>query len=198
MKPPVQQPPRACVPSPKVHCSPQLAPLPPFWQHLAVLLFQGLVLALVVAIFAYVLRLSFAAAGRRAERTADEEREALDGRGLFAAQLRSLFARRREAREEPEQLARESVRYVYREVLRAAARLGLQRTQAETPDEYAERLGKTTPILTGDAGEAADLRALSEAYDAARYAGREPDSQQREPLWQGAERILQRLRVRRN
>jgi hypothetical protein len=61
----------------------------------------------------------------------------------------------------------------------------------------AERLGEMVPLATGGAGEAPDQRALSEAYDAARFAGREPDRQQREPMWQDADRILLHLRPRR-
>ncbi len=198
-----QPKPVTCVSSPTVRCPPRDASLPPFWQHLALIVVDVLVLVAIAAVFLYVLRAAFAAAARRAGRVADEERESLDARGLLRAQLRGLFARRTGKQGAPaEELPHGSVRYLYREVLRAAAAVGLPRAQAETPDEYAARISRTAPLRPGGAGgdeadEAAGLLALSEAYDVARYAGREPQAPERAVLQQQAARLLQRLRLRR-
>lgn len=126
---------------------------------------------------------------------ANEEREALDARNLLASQLRGLFGRRgRRDRAAEDPLPRGSVRYLYREVLRAANGNGLDRHPDETPDEFAGRLGKTAPLAMFASGEGADLLALSDAYDDARYASREPDPTHRERLQAGASRLIRLFR----
>jgi hypothetical protein len=190
------QKPNVCPPT-YVRCSPHQSTLPPFWQHLAILLLQALALAAIVAAFLYVLRIAFPTSSRHVEQTADEEREALDGRGLLAAQLRALFARRSSDHGgELDALPLGSVRHLYRLVLQAAATHGLLRSQAETPDEYAARLAQSTPFATSPGSEAADLQVLSEAYDAARYANREPEAGPLDALRRRTGNILQRLGAR--
>lgn len=148
----------------------------------------------IVAIIAAVIR--SAPRRRRADETgANEEREALDARRLFAAQLRGLFGRRgRRERQVEEALPRGSVRYIYREVLRTAHGNGLDRHPDETPDEYAARLGKTAPIAMFSTVEGDDLLALNDAYDDARYAIREPDQRERDKIQAGATRLMRLFR----
>jgi hypothetical protein len=179
-----------------VRCTPHQSTLPPFWRHLAILLLQALALATIVAAFLYVLRVAFPTQSRQAERTLDEEREALDGRSILAAQLRGLFARRPDEGRELDTLPKGSVRYLYRAVLQAMASVAFPRSLSETPDEYAARLAQAGPLATSPGDEAADFQVLSEAYDAARYANREPEAAQRQALRQQAGSILRRLGAR--
>lgn len=119
-----------------------------------------------------------------------DERESLDGRALFAAQLHDLLSRfgQRNAPEH-DPLQRGTVRYMYRDVLRAAAGRDLHRAPAETPDEYARRLTKTAPLVTVANGDTADLLTLSDAYNSARYADREPDAPARAALQDRTSRL---------
>lgn len=123
----------------------------------------------------------------RANRQADEfeeERESLDASDVLGGQLRDLlnrFRRHGAAGPAEEALAPGSVRYRYREMLRAAGHAGLSRQAGETPDELAARLTRTLhaqpDATTLPAGETATTSAVVEsalvtltgAYDDARY-----------------------------
>lgn len=161
-----------------------------FVAHLLIIL----AVLVIIALIAYVTRVTISK--RHGPDTGtDEEREALDAQKLFAAQLRGLLSRRgRRPRSDEEALPRGSVRYLYREVLRAAQASGLNRRPDETPDEYAGRLGRTAPLAMFSTGEGTDLLALNDAYDDARYAGREPEPSRRERLQAGAARLTRLFR----
>ena len=156
---------------------------------LSLIILQLAILCLVVGVILWLVWMSVARRARP-ERVGDEERESLDAQRLFAAQLRALFSRRgRREQQTEEALPRGSVRYLYREVLRAAKGHGLERRTDETPDEFAGRLGKTAPIAMFSTTEGSDLLALSDAYDDARYADREPEPRERERLQAVAARL---------
>ncbi|HEX6819062.1 MAG TPA: DUF4129 domain-containing protein, partial [Ktedonobacterales bacterium] len=87
-------------------------------------------------------------------------------------------------------LQRGTVRYMYRDVLRSAKRRGLERASAETPDEYARRLAGTAPLVARATGESDDLLTLSDAYNGARYADREPDAPMRASLQDRTLRLI--------
>jgi hypothetical protein len=125
----------------------------------------------------------------------DEERESLAGGALFRQQLRDLFSRgRRRSLGVEEPLASDSVRALYRDVLRAASAGGLSRATAETPDEYAVRLASLAPLDGDPSAGAQDLAVLSSACDDARYGGREPDGAVRAALRNRARRLSALLR----
>jgi hypothetical protein len=84
------------------------------------------------------------------------------------------------------------VRALYRDILRAAAAHGIARRAGETPDEYGPRLGAALP----DGVQPTDVRALSEAYDAARYGETEPEDGARRTVREQAGRVLRALRRR--
>ncbi len=152
---------------------------------LSAVIVAALQLAGMLLMFAVIVWLVWVSLLRRTNTNGsqNEEREALDAQKLLAAQLRGLFSgRRRRTQQTEEALPRDSVRYLYREVLRAAKGHGLDRHLDETPDEFADRLGKIPPLAMRATAEGADLLALSDAYDDARYAGREPEAPQRERL----------------
>ncbi len=99
----------------------------------------------------------------------DEEREALDARGLLRRQARDLLnvlRRRRAAERDP--LTAGSARWLYREALRAGAAAGIARQPGETADEYSHQLDAT---LRERASTSDDTRlvTLTRAYDNARY-----------------------------
>ncbi|MGH2515432.1 MAG: DUF4129 domain-containing protein, partial [Ktedonobacterales bacterium] len=159
--------------------------------HFGVALIFLTALALIGIVLYFVVRKALNSPLRSEHASMVDEREALDGRSLFAAQLRDLFGgfgRRRVPERDP--LQRGTVRYMYRDVLRSAARRDLERTPAETPDEYARRLTATAPLATVATGEAGDLLTLSDAYDDARYAAREPDAPARASLQDCARRLI--------
>lgn len=119
----------------------------------------------------------------------EETRETLRAGDVLGAQVRALLGglRRHPAaahpREEP--LPAGSVRFAFREVLRAAADAGLARMPGETADEFVLRLTRAARGADAPATEAsavapdavapanarwdADARALGAAYDEARY-----------------------------
>ncbi len=124
----------------------------------------------------------------------DEERESLDARGLFGAQVRALLSGlrpHRVAQDEP--LPPGSVRAIYRDLLRAAAARGIARRSDETPDEFAKRLGQEASPTLSVPELRTDLTALSEAYDAARYAEREPGDSNRAHLRARARHVIGQL-----
>ncbi len=63
----------------------------------------------------------------------------------------------------------ESIREIYRALLKKAAHMGYPRQQDETPYEFRERLGKQFPLF------GMQLYAITEAYTAARYSNVAPD-----------------------
>jgi hypothetical protein len=176
---------------------------PPAVLIVGAVLFYALILAFIIVLCVYLYRLVSRWITHRPRLAPDdmaEERESLDGRALFRRQLRDLFARRRRLRPIPaaeERLEPGSVRALYRDVLRAAARRGLPRLAAETPDEYAVRLAAAGPLAGDPAATApSDLTALSDAYDDARYGEREADAPTRATLRERARRVIARLTSR--
>lgn len=102
-------------------------------------------------------------AGDEAWRAAETERAGGLGGDLREA-ARALFRRERRAALPPEGVAR-----LYLEVLEASRRAGSPRPPARTPREFA-------PVLAGTLGRAPVTDAVTDAYEQARYAGREPDA----------------------
>lgn len=187
-------------------------------QFGAFLLNAATVVALIAAIIwatRFVVRVLLAR--RRSARPAPitEEREALDGRSLFREQLRGMLAslrRRGRGAGRGEDLARGSARWLFREVLRAAAGAGMERAAAETPDEYTRRLAalfaarRQSGGLAEDSGTDSgtdsgmdigmDIGALGDAYDAARYGETEPPPAERPTLRARSGRIVSLLNAR--
>lgn len=128
-----------------------------------------IVLALVaVAVILFFIARAIANARAKASDEVDEEREALDARGLLRQQIRALLDGFRAPRPaaEHDDLQHDSARWLYREVMRAGARVHVERQPGETADEYATRLA--TLLRAGGFADA-ELLALTHAYDAARY-----------------------------
>jgi hypothetical protein len=180
------------------------AALPTEWLdagHWA-LIALGVLLLLLILIRAFR---GFAA--RRRDDDQDEEREDLGAVNVLGAQLRALLANlaarfqsRPSAEDEGNSLSERSVRALYRRVLRQAAARGLGRRTAETPQEFARRLGSVIARLPGDAASenvavAADhdLEALTAAYEQARYGEYELSATQIDALTPDVERLLERL-----
>lgn len=193
--------PLTCVPTATQPClkSTPVA-LSPFLQRVALALLQLAGIAVIVLVFVYMLR-QLVLRQRMASREEgwEDETEALDGRALLRAQLHALFTRRHgDVAPAGEMLAAGSVRALYRDVLEAAAARGLGRATTETADEYALRLGRALPAgareAAGSEAEEGDVRALTAAYDAARYGEREADEGMRRTLARVAERLTRRLR----
>jgi uncharacterized protein DUF4129 len=195
-------PPPQCIPTQTQPCLKSApGPLPPFWQHVALALVQLAGIAVIVLVFVYLLRqLVLRQRMASGEEGWEDETESLDGRALLRAQLRGLFARRdSRIASAGEALAAGSVRALYRGVLEAAEGRGLGRMPAETADEYALRLGRALQAGAGGASggaeeEEGDVRALTAAYDAARYGEREADAGMRRALARAAARLTRRLR----
>lgn len=187
----------ACQPGPTITCNnlPKTAyQIPPGARALAIIIMQGITLVTLVLVAIYLLRIFLADTRLDLSAGADDERESLDARGLFNAQVRDLFGRlRRHAAPEHEHLDPNSVRSLYQEVLSAAAHGELARATDETPDEYALRLAGSAPLAEGE-GTTSDLQRLSEAYDTARYGGREPAAAEMPALRERARRLIARLR----
>lgn len=130
-----------------------------------------LVVVIVAALLLFALYLAIRKALRltrvSADPEVDEEREALDARGLLRRQLGDLFARmRRRPALDVDPLAPGSVRWLYREMLRAGAEAGVARRTGETADEYSQRLARFAQER-GAGG--IELSQLTRAYDDARY-----------------------------
>jgi hypothetical protein len=90
---------------------------------------------------------------------------------------------------------REQIWYYYLSTLRRAAQLGFGRAPAQTPDEY-------DPQLEAQLTEArAEVRALTEAFDHARYSAEPVEkgkAQETKALWERVRAALQRLRQARD
>jgi hypothetical protein len=127
---------------------------------------RGLALVLGAAILIFVI-----AWFSRFRKRVRDERDAAAASGSagslrddLAAVLKSLLPHRSRAPEDP---AVSPARALYRAVLRAADRAGQPRALSETPEEFAPRAREAfhTP-LTDE---------ITQAYEQARYGGREPD-----------------------
>jgi hypothetical protein len=120
----------------------------------------------------------------------DEERSALDGGALLREQMRDLLGRfQRGPHVAPDPLPAGSIRSLYRDVLAAAAKRGLGRRKAETPDEFASRLAGAV----GDGAERTDVATLTDAYDTARYGEREPERAQADTLRDASQRLTRKI-----
>ncbi len=159
----------------------------------------------VLSVVFYGIYRSLRALRQRASEADDwEDRQALDGRSLLAAQLRSVLAGlRRAPRRGAEALPEASVRRLYRGVLQAAAQVGLGRQPAETPDEFAERLTATdmasehtVAAALGARGGDRDLAALTNAYDRVRYGEIHEDPADRAALQASARRLAAGFQAR--
>jgi hypothetical protein len=192
-----QTPQPTCQPSATNDCgplNPKYNMVPSFWHTLALLLVQVLALAAIAGACVVIVRRMLGSVPAGFQRAVGEERESLDASALLRAQLRNLFSRARRVEvAEQEPLAPGSVRALYREVLTAAARRELPRRETETPDEFAARLDTALDGLTAEPVSTYDLRVLSEAYDVARYAERDPQGEPLASLAQRAARLLRRL-----
>jgi hypothetical protein len=187
------------------------ASLPTEWLVIGqwVLIALGVILLILILIRA--LR-SFAA--RRRDEGTDEEREDLGAANVLGAQLRALLAslaaryqRKPPAEEAADTLASHSVRALYRRLLRQAASQGLGRHAAETPQEYAQRIGPAVALMpparsisgsvpaSAGAPEFLDegLEAVTKTYERARYGDYEPPAAQLASLTADVERLLQRM-----
>ncbi len=145
---------------------------------------QGLVtaaeviaIALLVALILGALYLAVRAALRLIRPPEDpeveEERETLDANGLLRRQLADLLAGlRRRPTPATDSLSPGSVRWLYRETLRAGAAVGVARRPGETADEYSQRLAQIARERSESGGKL-ELEALTRAYDEARYGERE-------------------------
>jgi hypothetical protein len=163
---------------------------PEQWRFLVLAslsVFVSLALILLAYFFMRLLRREEEAAP---EEAIDEERSALDGRALLREQMRDLLGRfQRSPRVAPEPLPDGSVRSLYRYVLAAAAKRGLGRRKAETPDEFASRLAGAV----GDGAERTDVATLTAAYDTARYGEREPARGEADALRAASQRLARKI-----
>jgi hypothetical protein len=191
--------------------------LPTEWLDIGHWVLIGLGISVLLLILIRALR---GFARWRRDETMDEERESLDAASVLGAQLRALlanlaarFQRRRSSEEDEDAFSRYTVRRLYRRLLRQTAAQGLGRRAAETPQEYAQRLGPSVagPLLSSSASESAqvkgvvsssggmsgvvdpDLEALTKAYEQARYGNREPSAAQVAELSSDVDRLLQHL-----
>lgn len=188
---------QVCPPNSSTYCQnhPQLTPaqITPFWAMLTQILLQIVALVLIVGSILFILRQILVhkrpAAGTASE---EEERESLDARSLFGAQLRALFQRQRQSRI-ADPLTPGTIRYLYRDVLRAAAQRGIERAPTETPEEYAQRLSQTASTVVNAAGGGTDLPLLSDAYVAARYGERDPSPAELPVLRERAARLVAQM-----
>ena len=160
-------------------------------------------------------------AAQRREEATDEERESLGTARMMGAQLRALLAaltaRFQRASHEASgagEPAGNSIRLLYRRVLQHAAIRGLRRAPAETPREFAQRLGsallsqqatQSVSLALADASTSdeqqllpttnldADLEAITIAYEQARYGSSEPSPSEVTILSERTEHLLRRL-----
>ncbi len=139
----------------------------------------------------------------RYDEALDEERENLGAANVLGAQLRALLANlaarfQRKPSDEDDSDARSHhpMRALYQRVLRQAAAHGLGRHAAETPQEFALRLGPAVAApSSGAAPDIADpdLGALTRAYEQARYGDYEPSAGELATLAQDADRLIRRI-----
>jgi hypothetical protein len=175
----------------------------PPWIDIAFAILQGLILIVVIGLIVTILIALGRLLARQwvlaADHVPGEEREALDGRDLLRQQLRGLLGslRRPSAGDaRGDALTRGSVRWLFREVLRAGAAAGVARRTDETADEYAHRLAGLPGTADAPAPDADDVGVLAQAYDAARYDERDASAQERRQLSGRAGRITAQLNRR--
>jgi len=104
--------------------------------------------------------------------------------------LDEYFALRRRERALLAQGARGAVILVYDKLGRALAGRGMARRAAETPNEYAQRLGRNAYLATVMPG----LSAITRGYLAARFSEREITGSEAAAVRQALEEVKQRLR----
>jgi len=125
---------------------------------------------------------------------AAERRQALFSLELLQAQVRHALGRVRRRRGSPfvpldrDSAARRAVRTAYRRVLRRAIGQGTPRTRSETPRSYAETLARLSPPVRSL------LRALTAAYEAARYGTAAPSREEVRAAEAAAQQIEGALR----
>ncbi len=161
---------------PKTNKNPHFTPVIPATYASVVTIILGALVVIGILVLLFVLaRVLVNSLNKPTAEDVEEERERLDASSLLRQQARDWlnrwFGARRGAAERDE-LRRGSARWLYRELLRAGARAGYERRTSETADEYAERLAVS--LDTGNSHDA-DLRALTRAYDNARYGGMDDD-----------------------
>jgi uncharacterized protein DUF4129 len=160
------------------------------WRFLAIA-FMSVFVSLALLLLAYgFMRLLRREEDAPPDDAIDEERSALDGRALLREQMRDLLARfQRGPRGVSDSLLTGSVRSLYRDVLVAASKRGVGRLKAETPDEFASRLADAL----GDGAEQAELSALTDAYDTARYGEHEPARREVDTLRAASQRLTRKI-----
>lgn len=148
-------------------------PIPAPFVIAATVIVMLVVIALIVIAINAALRALLRTLRASAQPEVDEEREALDARGLLRRQARDLLnALLRRGGTERDPLMAGSARWLYREALRAGAAAGMTRQPGETADEYSQRLGVALRE-PATASDDARLATLTHAYDDARYGGDE-------------------------
>lgn len=144
------------------------------YGEIAALIIGALIAIGILVLLFFLARAMLNALNKPTTEEIEEERERLDASGLLKQQARDLLNRWRNATRRPARrgdLRRGGARWLYREVLRAAADAGYERRASETADEYAARLAVTLNAAGRFGTERVDndLRALARAYDDARY-----------------------------
>ena len=185
------------VPPQKKHTPVKAPPIPHIWLQIAEILLEAAAIILVVLLFLLLLR-TMVIHRRPHETVLDEERESLDATSIFNAQLHAFLSGLRPSRtsswEDP--LTPGSVRYLYRAFLEAASRRGFARRSSETPDEYLARFPAiSAPVdpQTGRSLEREPMEALSDSYNSARYADRQPAEGEMDTLRKQAKALLRLL-----
>jgi hypothetical protein len=183
---------------------PQHSTPTPAWQQILASVIQFAIALGLVAIAAYLVYIAgrelLGGREKRPEGSADEEREGLDARSLLRGQVRDLLGaligggQRAPARRES--LARGSVRWLFRELLRAGGAAGIERRPEETADEYMRRLATLPAASNTPVFDAAELRAIGETYDEARYGEHEPPEAERSRIRTRIERLIAQMRQR--
>ncbi len=174
------QPPHTPQPPSGVKNTHVTPPIPAAYGNIAAIIIGAIAVIGVLILLFLLARVLLKSLSKSTDEEVEEEREDLDAGGLLRQQARNLLNRWRSARRRPserDELRRGGARWLYREVLRAGARAGYERRESETADEYAARLATALDAgaaRTGDS-DASELRALTRAYDDARYGAAEHD-----------------------
>jgi hypothetical protein len=175
-------------------CIPNLPPA----AGIATAILLAVVIAAVLTVLIFAIYRSLSTLRRVTEDgDAWERRESLDVRALLGAQLRDLLAALAPHALPQTLLPDGSVRRLYQDVLVAAERAGAGRQPAETPDEYAPRLAANAGEPASAPGAtAADVAALTTAYEHVRYADTPDAREDHAALRAAARRLIARLRER--
>jgi hypothetical protein len=154
----------------------------------------------------------------------DEERESLEAGSILGMQLRSLlaslaarFQRKQTTASGEQDETGNTVRILYRRMLRQAAMHGVERQITETPQEFAQRLSlalaspparlpaspeEHAPSAAGIVPSSlpsvsdSELVELTEAYEQVRYGDQELSATQVSTLSSGVDRLTQRIAQR--